>query len=218
MPSYSAGLSPARPASTVFHLDVSGTLVGLETAKPGDATPRMVEWLADPAAMDGLNAAVNLPGVDELRRYFASFDNNRRNLAIVRLLPKRQTVGLIMFDIDPRHLTASFHLLIGELAARTGLAAVEAVDLLLSHLFGKRRVEKVVIEPLARNRAAVRLCERMGLRREGELKAHRRDARSGERLDQLIFGITRREHDEWRAEKLDRLAALAPRIDRPDRP
>jgi len=43
---------------------------------------------------------------------------------------------------------------------------------------------------LARNRAAVRLCERFGFRKEGVLRGQRRDSRTGERLDQIIFGAT----------------------------
>lgn len=196
--------TPPKPV----RLRVANALVALETATPEEAKPRMVEWLADPAAMDGLNAAAVLPGLEELRRYIASFDNVRRNLALVRLLPSRRPVGLVMFDIDPRHLTASFHLLIGEPAARTGLVAVGVVDQLLAHLFEKRGAEKVTIEPLSRNRAAVRLCERFGFRKEGELKAHRKDARSGQRLDQLIFGVTRDEYVTWRAAKRDPLLEL----------
>ncbi len=178
---------------------LADSLVVLETATPSDASPRMAEWLADPAAADGLNVTAGTPSPDEFRRYIAGFDNVRRNLAVIRLADSRKAVGLVMFDIDPRHRLASFHVLIGEKAARTGLVAVSVANLLVPYLFTRRNIEKVTIEPLARNRAAVRLCERFGYRKEGVLKAHRRDSRTGERLDQLVFGVTRDEFEAWQS-------------------
>lgn len=193
----SAPLRTAPLVPTPVRMRLADSLVILETATPADASPRMAEWLADPAAADGLNAVAGTPSLEEFRRYVAGFDNVRRNLAIIRLAASRKAIGLVMFDIDPRHQLGTFHLLIGEPAARTGLVAISVVRLLLPYLFSKRGVEKVTIEPLARNRAAVRLCERFGFRKEGVLRGQRRDSRTGERLDQIIFGATREEYEAW---------------------
>lgn len=195
----SVPIRAAALAPSPVRMRLADSLVTLETATPADATPRMAEWLADPAAADGLNVTAGTPSLEEFRRYIAAFDNVRRNLAVIRLADSRKAVGLVMFDIDPRHRLASFHVLIGEKAARTGLVAVSVANLLVPYLFTRRNVEKVTIEPLARNRAAVRLCERFGYRKEGVLKAQRRDSRTGERLDQLVFGVTREEFDAWQS-------------------
>lgn len=197
-------------APTPVRMRVGNSLVTLETATPADATPRMAEWLADPAVADGLNVTAGTPSLEELRRYIASFDNVRRNLAIIRLVDSRKPVGFAMFDIDPRHRLASYHVLMGEKSVRMGLVVVSTADLLVPYLFTKRNIEKVTIEPLARNRAAVRLCERFGYRREGELRGQRRDSRTGERLDQIVFGVTREEFDAWSKSGRQSLDTLRP--------
>ena len=44
--------------------------------------------------------------------------------------------------------------------------------------------------------AAIAICEKAGLRLEGILRSHRIDGRTGERLDQRIYGLLRSEYDK----------------------
>lgn len=150
---------------------------------------RVTRWLTDPVVAAGLNMSVGAMGLDSVRSYVGSFDNVRRNLLIIRT-SSDEPIGLIMVEIDPRHRNGSLHLIVGEPDRRNLQTSFEAVRLAIWHLFTERKLEKLIFEPLARNRAAVAACRLGMLRQEGELLSHRLDAKTGERLDQFIFALT----------------------------
>ncbi len=194
---------PFRPATLPqvakpLLVDIDNGRFRLRTAKSADATGEMAAWMSDPVVVSGLNGTGQPMSVDQLRGYFSGFDNIRKNLTIIRTVKGDQPIGLLMFDIEPRHLIGTFHILIGSKPHRVGEASYVAVRLLLKHLFETRSVEKVCMEPLSRNKAVVAYCEWFGFRLEGILKSHRLDSRTGERLDQHVFGMTKEEYAVWR--------------------
>ncbi len=171
-------------------VDRSGRLVRLRTLQPREVTTEIAQWLADPAIMEGLNAPRMAMGLDAFRAYAGSFDNLRRSLIAVRDAADDTPFGLMFLEVDLRHKLGSVHVVMGEGRGRRLDAVYEAAQVLAWHVFTERKLEKLTFAPLARNRAAVAAC-RMGLlRQEGELKAHRIDGRTGERLDQLLFALT----------------------------
>lgn len=95
-----------------------------------------------------------------------------------------------MTEIDPRHRIGSLHLIVGDITQRKLQISFEATRLAIWHMFLERKLEKLMFEPLARNQAAVMACRLGMLRQEGELLSHRLDAKTGERLDQLVFALT----------------------------
>lgn len=172
------------------HMDRSGRVVRLRTLQPGEITQEIAQWLADPAIMEGLNAPRMAMGLDAFRAYAGSFDNLRRNLIAVREVESDAPLGLIFLEVDLRHKLGSVHVVMGEGRGRRFDVLADMARVLAWHFFTERKMEKLTFAPLARNRAAVAAC-RMGLlRQEGELKAHRIDGRTGERLDQLLFAVT----------------------------
>lgn len=188
---------PAPQAAKPVFVDVNNGKYGLRTATSKDATPDVAAWMSDPVVISGLNGSGQVMSLDQLRGYIAGFDNIRKNLTVIRTVADDRPIGLLMFDIEPRHKIGSFHIVIGSKAHRIGEASYVAVRLLLQHMFEKRGVEKVSIEPLSRNRAVVQYCEWLGFRLEGVLKSHRADSQTGARLDQHVFGMTRDEYRNW---------------------
>jgi RimJ/RimL family protein N-acetyltransferase len=190
MPQGGPRLNPLTPtaASQSIFVDRSGEKCRIRTFRPAEVDRHSVNWLADPAVAAGLNMPSSL-GLDAFRSYVASFDNFRRNLLAVRT-PDDKPIGMIMVEIDPRHRLGSLHLIVGEPDQRKLHISFEAVGLAIWHLFMERKLEKLTFEPLARNRAAVAACRFGMLRQEAELLSHRLDAKTGERLDQLIFALT----------------------------
>ncbi|MEW6634756.1 MAG: GNAT family protein [Pseudomonadota bacterium] len=184
------GLRPVPPttAPKAVLVDRSGETCRIRTFRPGEVDQHSADWLADPAVSAGLNMQGFL-GLDAFRSYVAGFDNFRRNLLAIRTLDNK-AIGMIMVEIDPRHRLGSLHLIIGEQGQRRLQVSFEAIELAVWHLFMERKLEKLTFEPLARNRAAVAACRFGMLRQEAELLSHRLDARTGERLDQLIFALT----------------------------
>ena len=166
----------------------------LRTLKPVEVTPEITDWLTDPAVMEGLNAPQKLMGIDAFRTYVASFDNLRRNLMALRLKADDRAMGLFFLEVDLRHRLGSLHLVIGKPYRHRRNLAYKGTDILTRHAFFERGLEKLTFQPLSRNAAAVGVCLAADLRLEGILRAHRIDGRTGERLDQMVFAITREEY------------------------
>jgi len=168
--------------------------VRIRTLMPEMATSEIANWLTDPAVMEGLNSPRPHMGLDAFRAYIAHFDNFARNLMLISRGSTPR--GLLFLDIDPRHRTGAVHLVIGETANRGKGIAPRAAVLACHHAFLDRDLEKLTFEPLERNDAAIAICEKAGLRLEGILRSHRIDGRTGERLDQRIYGLLRSEYDK----------------------
>lgn len=171
-------------------VDRAGSVVRLRTLGPDGVTPEVAEWLTDPAIMEGLNAPRRAMGLDAFRTYVASFDNLRRNLLLISEAAAGMPLGLVFLDVDLRHKLGSAHMVIGEGEHRRMDVVYDATRVLMWHFFTERKLEKLTFAPLSRNRAAVAACRVGMLRLEGELKAHRIDGRTGERVDQMLFAMT----------------------------
>lgn len=183
----------ARANLQPVFVDRRSDVCRIKTLLPSYVNGQVMKWLADPAVTEGLNAPVRSMGIDGFRTYAASFDNIRRNLLLISM-PDGEPVGIIMIEADLRHRLASLHIIIGEEDKRGMKITQAATRLALWHFFFERNFEKVTFEPLARNARAVGACRAALLRQEGEMKAHRIDGRTGERLDQIIFAMLRDEY------------------------
>ena len=170
--------------------------VRIRTLMPSEVTTEIAEWLTDPAVMEGLNAPQKAMGLDAFRTYVASFDNLKRNLMTILSRPDDTPLGLAVMEVDLRHRLGSLHMIIGDPENRGRNIAFEASVVLLRHFFRERKLEKVTFQPLARNEAAIAVCERFGLRLEGTLRAHRIDGRTGKRLDQMLYALILEEYEE----------------------
>jgi RimJ/RimL family protein N-acetyltransferase len=203
-------VAPARTAAPKpIMVDRSGEVCRIGTLRQHQVTPRIEAWLTDPAVAAGLNMPGAALSAEMFRAYVASFDNVRRNLMAIQTR-SGEPIGLIMAEIDQRHRVGSLHLIIGDAAHRRLQFSFEAMTLVVWHMFVERGVEKLTFEPLARNQAAVMACRLGLLRQEGELRAHRLDSKTGERLDQMVFALTL---DEFKARV--RAVSTLPRFDGP---
>jgi RimJ/RimL family protein N-acetyltransferase len=181
--------------------------VRLKTMVPADVTPEVARWLTDPAVMEGLNAPKEAMGLDAFRAYVASFDQLRRNLMLVTLQPDDRPVGLLFLEIDLRHKIGSLHFIIGEEGERGNGLATAACIMAIQNFFIDRGMEKLTFQPLERNNTAIAVCEKYKLRLEGIMRSHRIDGRTGERLDQRVYGLTKVEFFDRVAEAANALAA-----------
>lgn len=107
-------------------------------------------------------------------------------------------VGLVQYwhdDPDPEWWwSAGIDILIGEPGARGRGAGIEAIRVLLRHLFEVKHLHRVTIDPQVRNERAIHVYERAGFRRDGILRHD--DIIRGQYVDAQYLTIL---EDEWPA-------------------
>ena len=191
---------PVRPfadAQLPKRFDIKSGQFRFRTAQASDASDDIAAWMAIPSIVDGLNMSGQQMNANQLRGWIGGFDNIRRNLVLILTAGENVPAGFLMFDVEPRHRIGSFHLMIAHGEHRIDGGGLAGGRIALEHLFEARGVGKVSMEPLSRNRTVIQSCEWLGFRLEGLLKSHRLDIRTGERLDQHIFGMTKEEYHVW---------------------
>lgn len=112
---------------------------------------------------------------------------------------------------EPRTGTFSYGIAIAEEHGRKGYAS-EAVLLALRYYFLERRYQKVTTTVDEFNDASLRLHQRLGFQREGQLR--RMTFTQGRYYDQVVFGMTREEFEQTHGA---RLADTKPAVRKRDR-
>jgi RimJ/RimL family protein N-acetyltransferase len=112
---------------------------------------------------------------------------------VIETLPGEVVGSISTASCDRRNGTFSYG--VGILAAqrRKGYAA-EAVELLLNYLFGELRYQKATAHVYSFNEPSIRLHERLGFVREGQLR--RMIYTDGRYFDDIVFGLTAEEFAE----------------------
>lgn len=200
LPQGTVKLSPQVNRPQPVLIDMPAGRFRLRTLKPEDAKPDWLDWLSDPAVMEGLNAPTRRMTLDDLKGYVARFDQFIRSLVGIFEPRGNALIGLVMIEVDPRHALASVHMLVGNKRFWGRGAAIAAGEAVVRHCFDRRKLEKVMFCPLADNQPAIAVCLYHGLRLEGIFRAHRAGA-GGRRLDQLQFAMTREEYLQRKKER-----------------
>jgi RimJ/RimL family protein N-acetyltransferase len=91
--------------------------------------------------------------------------------AIVRIEDKMLIGGISMFNYNPLNRSMEFGICVDPDARRKGLAK-EATRLLVGYLFRFRGINKVHAQTAAFNKAAVKLLEGLGFKRDAVLRDH----------------------------------------------
>jgi RimJ/RimL family protein N-acetyltransferase len=151
--------------------------------------------------MHPLKTAARPVSMQELRTDIARYDQVKRLLVGIFDRSKDLHIGFYRIDVDRRHRLATFNVLIGDKAYWGGRVVLETRAALLDYVFRRMNIEKAVGMPPARNFPSIFNYRAQGWRLEGILKAHRRSSLSGERYDQLQFGLTK---EEWIALRASR--------------
>jgi RimJ/RimL family protein N-acetyltransferase len=112
----------------------------------------------------------------------------------IQFLPcrDRTPVGFVMlFDIDAEasHAELGYWVVPDERGAGYATAAA---DLCLTHAFDDRGLHKVLARVFEGNEASIRVLEKLGFEREGQLRQHRYV--NGEHVDVHLYGMTASEH------------------------
>lgn len=106
-----------------------------------------------------------------------------------------------LYSIDRHNRISEFGVTIGDRGSWRGGFGFDAHLALMDYAFDTLGLRKLYGQVKSDNRAVLRLCERLGMTREGVLRGHR--WRSGRFVDLVVFGIFADEYDRslanWRA-------------------
>jgi RimJ/RimL family protein N-acetyltransferase len=120
-------------------------------------------------------------------------DIGRALFYAVELKDKDLLIGSVGIDIDNAHSRAEIGYWIGKDYWNEGYAT-EAAAKLLEYSFNELGFHKVTAHHFERNRASGRILEKLGMKREGLLRSHIRNA--GEWEDIVQYGILDVEYEE----------------------
>ena len=104
-----------------------------------------------------------------------------------------QVVGSIFLGVQQDDGIAELACLLAPAAWGQGIA-IEAGRAVIAHAFTDLALDKIFARTEAANAKSRRAMEKSGMRQEAVLASHRRTA-SGDRVDEVIYAVTR---DEWR--------------------
>lgn len=162
-----------------------------------DDLARLGAWLAEPRIARGLNIKPRQLSAADVRRYVESFDG--RTGVIVGIRAGGRLAGISTFDLNLRHRTAQWSLVVGDPAWRGKAALLEMGILSFDWAFGEAGLDKVSCRIAGNKFFLKRLLEEVGIVREGHFRADIVMADGSGRRDEFAYGLLRSEWPEVRA-------------------
>ncbi len=177
-----------------------GDKVRLTTCNPEDL-PTVARWYEDARFARFLDAAPASPRSERnLGEWLNGYDKSSSGYLFgIRLLDAEELIGFIELNaILWPHGVCRLAIAIGEVAHRGKGYGHEALRLALQFAFHELNLHRVQLTVFAYNEHAIRLCEKLGFRREGTYREFMR--RDGQRYDMYLYGLLRH---EWEAGLLE---------------
>lgn len=155
--------------------------------------PRKVEWINDTENNQYLPYELPL-SVEKTERWFDSHvgDTGRFDAVIEADHVPVGTIGLL--SIDQRNKKAEFYIAIGQKEYKGKGVGTEASRLVLKYGFEDLGLNKIYFYTETGNIAAQKLYEKLGFKREGELKS---DVFShGRFVDNYVYGLLKKDWEK----------------------
>lgn len=104
----------------------------------------------------------------------------------------REIAGFIQYyeELDPQYRHAGIDIVLGDGFRNRG-AGTTAVRMLARYLFEERGHHRIIIDPNAQNRRAIRSYEKVGFRPVGIMRAYEWDREEGRWTDGLLMDMLR---------------------------
>ncbi len=147
---------------------------------------------------------------DLRRRYFeghsapSSGGDNDVEFVVATVEDERTPVGIAgMYGVDRHNGIGEIGVTIGDRGQWGTGAGFDAHLALIEYGFTYLGLQRIYGQVKSDNRGVLKLCERLGMTREGTLRRHRWKA--GNHVDLVVFGLLKEEYDpglrDWRASR-----------------
>jgi RimJ/RimL family protein N-acetyltransferase len=172
---------------------LEGSQIYLRAITMNDVTDNYLSWLNDEETTRGLASGVFPSNIEELRRFVETAISNR-NVVMLAICDSKSNehIGNIKLDnFDWVGRTCELGLLIGNKQYWGKGIGYEACKLTLEYAFTDLNIRKVSLAVYENNPAAIRLYDKLGFKKEGQLRSHIFEG--GKYFDKLYMGIFREE-------------------------
>ncbi len=172
---------------------LQGNQIYLRAISMNDVTESYLSWLNDEETTRGLASGVFPSTIEDLKRFVESVVSNR-NVVMFAICDNESNehIGNIKLDqFDWVSRTCELGLLIGNKKYWGRGIGYEVCKLTLEYAFTDLNVRKVSLAVYENNPAAIRLYEKLGFQKEGQLRRHIFEG--GKYFDKLYMGIFKEE-------------------------
>ncbi len=155
-----------------------------------DDLKKICRWLNQEEVADGLILRNSVAIADEMIWY----ENYRKDETkkVFAIEYKGKHVGNVsLFNIDTAHHRAMLSVFIGDRRFRRKGIGLEAMKQILAHSFEEMSLNRIWLEVLKENRAAIRTYEKLGMKKEGVLRHHA--SLHDKSHDVCVFSILKKE-------------------------
>jgi len=168
-------------------MKIEGGRLILRSLKASD-NPLITKWINQPEIAYFLGISTPISAAQQ-KRWFKSAlaDESKMIFAITLRRSGRHIGNIALQQISTRDRNAALNIFIGDPSDRRKGYAEEAMLLLLGYCFNKLGMHRVWLTLHSENKAALRLYESCGMKREGLLREH--EHYSGNYVDKIIMGI-----------------------------
>lgn len=172
---------------------LQGDKIYLRAITLNDVTDDYLSWLNDEETTRGLASGVFPSNIEELRKFVEGIIANKNAvmLAICDITNDKHIGNIKLDQFDWVSRTCELGLLIGDKTSWGKGIGYEVCKLTLAYAFSDLNIRKVSLAVYANNPAAIRLYEKLGFVREGQLRKHIFEG--GEYHDKYYMGIFREE-------------------------
>lgn len=172
---------------------LEGQQIYLRAITMNDVTESYLSWLNDEETTKGLASGVFPSSIEELGKFVESVVSNK-NVVMFAICDKSndEHIGNIKLDqFDWVGRTCELGLLIGNKKYWGKGIGYEVCRLTLEYAFTDLNIRKVSLAVYANNPAAIKLYEKLGFKKEGQLRSHVFEG--GQYYDKYYMGIFREE-------------------------
>jgi RimJ/RimL family protein N-acetyltransferase len=181
----------------------------MRTATPADASDRWGAWMADPEAVQMLNAPARTLTKAEVATYIESFDQRSHMLIGIFETASDKLLGFLRVDIDPKLGRFLVSMMIGEPEYRNKGVTNAITVPFRDYFFETLGLKVMLATALSHNKPIIHYLLKSGWNLDKTIPRHVKSHTDGTMLDLCYFSITREAWRAWKAANLPPGASAA---------
>jgi RimJ/RimL family protein N-acetyltransferase len=174
----------------------------MRTVTPADASNRWGAWMADPEAVQMLNAPARTLTKAEVATYIESFDQRSHVLIGIFETASDKLLGFLRVDIDPKLGRFLVSMMIGEPEYRNKGVTNAITVPFRDYFFETLGLKVMLATALSHNKPIIHYLLKSGWNLDRTIPRHVKSHTDGTMLDLCYFSITREAWRAWKAANL----------------